>query len=168
MSMLDSIFGQNQSNPAVPGGSLAKPITIALLALLASRMFGGGGKDAPAAAPAQPSQPSQPIPSTGASTPSLSPDGILGGLGGLLKQFQQNGQGDVTDSWVKSGPNKQISSGQLSDALGQQTLNDLSRQTGIPTDQLVKQLSAILPGLVDQLTPNGRLPTQQEINKLIS
>jgi hypothetical protein len=36
MGVLDSIFGTDKG-PAVPGGNLAKPLMIALLALLASR-----------------------------------------------------------------------------------------------------------------------------------
>jgi hypothetical protein len=32
---------------------------------------------------------------------------LSGGLGDLLKQFQQNGQGDKAESWIASGPNKQ-------------------------------------------------------------
>ena len=40
-----NMFGSDQ-NPAVPGGSVAKPLIIALLALLAARSFGGKGGDA--------------------------------------------------------------------------------------------------------------------------
>src|SRR5437763_8031587 len=44
MGLLNNVLGS-----AVPGGSLAKPLGIALLALLASRSMGGGGVGAGAA-----------------------------------------------------------------------------------------------------------------------
>ncbi len=51
MGVLDSIFG-SEKGPAVPGGNVAKPLMIALLALLASRyMAGGGQKELPTAPP---------------------------------------------------------------------------------------------------------------------
>ena len=42
MEMPDNAFTSN-SHPAFPGDSLTKPLTIALLALLASRYLDGGG-----------------------------------------------------------------------------------------------------------------------------
>ena len=88
MGSLDNVFGSD-SNSAVPGGNLTKPLMIALLALLASRSMSGGTKDAPASA-----RPETP-PKLPNSTPDPSSDTVLGGLGGLLKQFQQKGFGDV-------------------------------------------------------------------------
>ena len=51
---------------------------------------------------------------------------ISGGLGDLLKQFQQNGQGDTANSWVSTGANKPISPGDLAKALGADQINTLS------------------------------------------
>ena len=48
---------------------------------------------------------------------------ISGGLGDLLKQFQQSGHGDTANSWVGPGPNKQISPGDLANALGADQIN---------------------------------------------
>jgi hypothetical protein len=60
---------------------------IALLALLA-RYMTSGSKDASTSA----------SPNTApGSTADASPGDILGGLGGLLKQFQQNGFGDAVN-----------------------------------------------------------------------
>ncbi len=56
---------------------------------------------------------------------------LNGGLGGLLKQLQQSGQDDVARSWVGTGPNKTISQGDLASALGTDTLDTLSQQTGM-------------------------------------
>ncbi|CAN5124035.1 YidB family protein [soil metagenome] len=87
---------------------------------------------------------------------------LSGGLGDLLKQFQQNGHGEVADSWVGSGPNKQISPNDLGAALGANEINQLTSRTGMSRDQLLSELSNELPGAVDEFTPHGRLPTEEE------
>ena len=92
---------------------------------------------------------------------------LNGGLGGLLKQFQENGQGDVAHSWVGTGPNKTISEGDLASALGGDTLNTLSQQTGMGRDDLLEGLRQYLPRFVDQLTPDGRVPNEDEAQRLL-
>ena len=92
---------------------------------------------------------------------------LNGGLGGLLKQLQESGQGDVAKSWVGNGPNKQISEGDLADALGTNTLNELSRHTGMGRGDLLSGLSQHLPRFVDQLTPEGRVPTEEEAARIV-
>ena len=160
MGLLDNVFGSS-SNPAVPGGNVTKPLMIALLALLASRYLSGGSKAGPASA-----SPNA-VPASPASTPDAAPGDILGGLGGLLKQFQQNGFGDAIDSWIITGPNKPVAPGQISNALGPDVIDALSQRTGLSKDQILQILSQVLPNTVDQLTPQGRLPTQQEIARLM-
>jgi uncharacterized protein YidB (DUF937 family) len=157
MGLLDNVFGSS-SGSAVPGGNVTKPLMIALLALLASRYMSGGSKEAPASArPDAPKLPdSMPDPGT-----------IVGGLGGLLKQFQQKGLGEVADSWIKTGPNDAVAPAQISDALGPDVIDTLSQRTGLSKDQVVQMLSQVLPNVVDRLTPGGRLPSQQELARLM-
>lgn len=139
---------------SAPGGNIGKPLMLALLALLASgALFGGSGSGKPASAPA----PSQPDAGDG---------GLLGGLGGLLDKLQKGGLGDVANSWVGPGQNKPVSPGQLGPALGNDLIKTLSQRSGIPEDELMKQLSQILPGVVDKLTPQGRVPTAAELSQL--
>jgi uncharacterized protein YidB (DUF937 family) len=92
---------------------------------------------------------------------------LNGGLGGLLKQLQDSGQGDVARSWVGTGPNKAISRGDLASALGTDTLDELSGQTGMQREDLLSGLSQYLPRFVDQLTPDGRLPTEDEAERMV-
>jgi len=92
---------------------------------------------------------------------------LNGGLGGLLKQFQENGQGDVAHSWIGTGPNKTISEGDLASALGGDTLDTLSQQTGMGRDDLLEGLRQYLPRFVDQLTPDGRVPNEDEAQRLL-
>ena len=92
---------------------------------------------------------------------------LSGGLNDLLKQFQQNGQGEVARSWIGSGPNKAIAPTDLATALGADRINALASLSGMSRDDLLNGLSQQLPDVVDQLTPDGRLPTEQEAARFI-
>ena len=81
-----------------------------------------------------------------------------GGLGGLIDSFKKAGLGKQADSWVKSGPNDPVTPTQVEQGVGGDMLDQLAAQTGMSRDELLKRLSAVLPGLVDSLTPNGKLP----------
>jgi uncharacterized protein YidB (DUF937 family) len=138
---------------AAPGGNLGKPLMLALGALLASGvLFRGGGAGQTAGVPTQPAS------DEGAG-------GVLGGLGGLLKKLEQGGLGSAANSWVGSGQNQPVSPGQLGSALGPGIIKALAQKSGLSEEELTKQLSQILPGLVDNLTPNGRVPTAAELSK---
>jgi uncharacterized protein YidB (DUF937 family) len=83
-----------------------------------------------------------------------------GGLGELLERLKLNGQGEVAQSWVNDGPNKDIAPPHLKQALGADALAALEQQTGLSQDELVARLSRELPAAVDKYTPGGRLPGQ--------
>ena len=136
------------------GGSIAKPLLLGLGALLATNLL-FGGKGQTASASAQPT------------TDTSDPGGVLGGLGGLLNKLQQGGLSDQTNSWVGSGQNQPVSPGQLGQALGPNIIKTLSQVTGLSEDDLSKQLSQVLPGVINGLTPNGRLPTIAELSKMM-
>lgn len=80
------------------------------------------------------------------------------GLGGLVDQFKQSGQGDLADSWVGKGPNQPVSTTQLESAIGSDVLSDLAERTGLSREEILSRLSRDLPGAVDGLTPEGRVP----------
>ena len=137
---------------AVPGGNIAKPLMIALGALLVGKMLSGGSS-----APQQ-QQPTQ-APSGGAA-----PDGgLLGGLGGLLDRLKEAGHGQTADSWVGNGQNQSIDANDLGRALGPQIIREIAQRTGMDEHELLKQLSAALPGVVDKLTPNGQVPAHHQV-----
>ena len=92
--------------------------------------------------------------------------GLLGGgLGELIERFKQSGQGDVADSWVGTGPNKDVAPTQLEQAIGPDVLDTLSQQTGLSRQEIVARLSRELPRAVDQYTPEGRLPTENDFQR---
>ena len=69
--------------------------------------------------------------------------------------------------WVGTGPNKTIAANDLARALGSDRVNMLAEQTGMSRDDLLNGLSQYLPQVVDQLTPKGRLPTEQEAERML-
>jgi len=90
---------------------------------------------------------------------------LSGGLGDLLNSFTGGGQADVADSWVRTGPNKEIDEPKLAAALGSDTVDQLVAQTGLSRDELLSRLKSVLPTAVDKLTPQGRLPTEEETSQ---
>jgi len=145
MGFLDDVL-----NKSLPQGSgLAKPLMLAFVALLASGAL--TRKQAPASAPTL-------TPTTGADA-----GGLLGGLGGLLEKLQQGNLGDVAKSWVGNGQNQPISPGSLGSVLGPSIVKTLAEKTGLSEQEVTAQLSQLLPGFVDKMTPQGRLPTHEEL-----
>jgi uncharacterized protein YidB (DUF937 family) len=92
---------------------------------------------------------------------------LSGGLASIIKDLQNSGQGTAASSWVGTGPNHEINPDDLGAALGKDTLDTLTRQTGMRRDDLLEGLSQYLPGVVDHLTPNGRLPTEHEAARMV-
>jgi len=88
---------------------------------------------------------------------------LSGGLGELVERFRQVGQGEIADSWVSTGPNKEIAPPQLEQAIGPDVLAHLSQQTGLSREEILSRLSQDLPKAVDQYTPQGRIPAANEI-----
>ncbi|MGO4706782.1 YidB family protein [Microvirga sp. 2MCAF38] len=84
---------------------------------------------------------------------------LSSGLGQLLEQFKQSGQGETAESWIGTGPNKSVAPQQIEQAVGPDVLATLSQQTGLSRDEILARLSRNLPQAVDQYTPEGRLPT---------
>ena len=188
MGLLDVLNGMQNgprgpSSPSAQSGGGMSPMTMAILALLAYKAvkhISGSSSASSTAAPAP--------------APSPAPDGLgsvlgggsgggglggllggvlaggaagsvlSGGLGDLLKQFQQNGHGDTANSWVGQGPNKQISPGDLANALGSDQIDHLVAQTGLSRDDLLNGLSQHLPEAINHLTPDGRMPTGDELS----
>jgi len=49
-----------------------------------------------------------------------------------------------------------------------ETIDELSRKTGLSRAQIVQRLTAALPETVNRLTPDGRLPSETEAQGLIA
>jgi uncharacterized protein YidB (DUF937 family) len=179
MGLLDVLNGMQNgprgpSQPSTQSSGGMSPMTMAILALLAWKAVKHFGGNQPGASPAAPAQVPPPAPASSGGGLGNILGGLLaggaagsvlsGGLGDLLKQFQQNGQGDAANSWVGTGPNKAIAPGDLANALGADQLDQLSKQSGLSREDLLQGLSQYLPQVVDHLTPEGRLPNENEVS----
>ncbi len=175
--------GQRTPGTGGGGGGLS-PMTMALLGTLAYKVIKSLMDNRATAASAKPGAPfgTTDTQSPGAASGGLD-DLLKGGLGGLLtggaagsvlsgglndllKQFQ-NGQGEVARSWIGSGANEAITPKDLASALGADRINTLASFSGMSRDDLLNGLSQQLPDVVDQLTPDGRLPIEQEAARFV-
>ena len=92
---------------------------------------------------------------------------LSGGLGDLLEQFRGAGKADAVNSWIGPGQNQPIAPHELSQVLGPEQIEFLTQRSGLSHDELLAGLSEQLPRLVDGLTPDGRLPTADEIGRTV-
>jgi uncharacterized protein YidB (DUF937 family) len=83
-----------------------------------------------------------------------------GGLGGLVDMLSKGGLGDVVSSWVGTGQNLPISADQITKVLGNHQVSQLASKAGVPMDQIGGLLAQVLPTVIDKLTPQGKLPTE--------
>jgi uncharacterized protein YidB (DUF937 family) len=185
MGLLDNVLGS-----AIPGGRYAKPLGIALLALLAARASGSGGFGAGGRGGADEGGGGG-LGAGGGGLGGLLSGGLggllgglmgggggdtrtmpnqdqahaamSGGLGELLQRFQQSGYGDLVNSWIGTGQNRPIAPDQLQQALSPETVDELSQQTGVPRHEVLSELSQALPTMVDRFTPQGRIPDEEEM-----
>ncbi|HTJ69791.1 MAG TPA: YidB family protein [Actinospica sp.] len=94
------------------------------------------------------------------------------GLKGLVSKLMEGGLGDQVKSWIAPGSNQPVSADQVKDALGQEQVNKLAEQAGTTPDEAASQLAQKLPNAVDQLTPDGTVPSadsvKDQVGKLFS
>jgi uncharacterized protein YidB (DUF937 family) len=142
---------------ATPGGNLTKPLMIALGTLVVGKMLTSGP------ATAQKSDPSIVPDADSAGSRATADGGLLSGLDGLLNKLEKAGHGDTVNSWVGSGANKPIDPSQLGDALSPKAVSTAAQQAGMNEQELLSQLATALPGIVDKLTANGKIPNLQQL-----
>lgn len=167
-----------------PGQGGMSPITMGILALLGWKAFEKFREHSQSASPAGTALP--PGGTAGANQGSGgllggAGAGGLGGLGGLLagagaggllsgglsdivEKLRNAGHGDAADSWVGGGANKSVSPSALESVFGDR-IDGLAKQLGIPREELLQGLSQHLPDVVNHLTPDGRLPNEQEMSR---
>jgi uncharacterized protein YidB (DUF937 family) len=186
MDILNGMQNGPRGGASRAGGGGMSPVTMALLGLLAYKAvksFSGSSADPanPAAGRAAPG--TAPGAAEGGGLGGLlgglmggggsaaaagGLGGILsGGLGDLLDQFRGAGKGDVAGSWVAPGQNKPIAPHELSQVLTTEQIDFLTQRTGMSREDLLAGLSEQLPEVVNSLTPAGRLPTSDEMHRIV-
>jgi uncharacterized protein YidB (DUF937 family) len=163
--MFNTLGGGNRGR----GGM--SPIMLGLMGLLAYRTLKGKGKLADMlgtnqAGATRAGTDAGSAPTSGGLGSVLGGGSLGAGLKDLLDRFRQNGQDDKVQSWVSTGDNKSIAPKEIEQALGEERIQWLMEQTGMPREQLLDGLSGELPQAIDKLTPDGRLPTDEEISRI--
>ena len=154
MGLLDSVLGQvlggaqQQQQPGGAGG-LEGLSALAGMGGLDALLGGGAGGGSNAGGGL-----------AGALGGLLANDGQMGGLGGLVSKFEQAGMGDVIGSWVGNGENQPVSPDQVQGALGSDAISGMASKLGINAQTLLPLLASVLPLLINQMTPQGKVPEQ--------
>jgi len=103
----------------------------------------------------------RPVPMPQAGRPSGG--GLSGGLGGLLERLTQRGYGPQVQSWISTGDNQPLPAHAVDDVFDEQELSQLAEQAGLSREEAREGLSQLLPEVVDDLTPEGQLPPEQQL-----
>ena len=88
--------------------------------------------------------------------------GLIGnsqGLSGLVGQLTKGGLGNEVSSWIGKGENKPADPQALADAFGPDKVAAVAAEAGVSPQEAQTGLAAMLPKLIDQLTPNGSVPS---------
>jgi uncharacterized protein YidB (DUF937 family) len=93
--------------------------------------------------------------------------GGTGGLAGLVQAFQGKGMGDMISSWISTGPNPPVTERQITDVLGTGTLAQFAGKAGVPQGEAGGLLAGLLPGVIDHLTPQGRVPESNDLESAL-
>jgi uncharacterized protein YidB (DUF937 family) len=88
------------------------------------------------------------------------------GVDNTVRDLEHSGHGDIAHSWVGRGENLPITPRQLEAALGEHAIRDMMEQTGMERNELLETLSRYLPRVIDHLTPEGRLPSDEEAARM--
>ena len=91
-----------------------------------------------------------------------------GGLNKLLSGFHANGQGSQADSWVSTGQNMPVSGDQVTNALGHGNVQTMAQKLGLPPGATAAALAALLPVIIDQLTPKGHVEQQGDLSSTLA
>ena len=94
-------------------------------------------------------------------------DRQMGGLEGLIDRFVEEGLGEVINSWISPLENQPVSDAQIRQVLGRKTLGEIAWHAQISKKEASSQVAALLPRLIDELTPTGRIPPGIRIEKRI-
>ena len=182
MGLLDQVLGgggfQSQQRPGV-GSTVAAGVLLALVVKAVRNHEASQGQRPGEGRSFEP--PGQAGPTPQGAGPGGMLGGLLGGgglggllgslggagaLGGLIGHLQQSGLGQQANSWITRGDYQPVEPQQLATALGPDAIQALERQTGMPRDALLNELAHVLPQAVDEATPQGRLPNDEELHQI--
>lgn len=88
-----------------------------------------------------------------------------GGLQKILGRLQQRGKGAKGQSWVSKGPNEPVEAAEIREALDAEELSRIAGRLGVSESEAAEAVAQVLPDVVDQATPQGQLPADEELDE---
>lgn len=86
-----------------------------------------------------------------------------GGFGGFVEGFREQGHGDLVSAWLGDPRSpRTIGAAEVGTVFGQGLLNDWGGRLGVSRATLAAAIAGVLPRLVAELTPGGRMPGGQD------
>jgi uncharacterized protein YidB (DUF937 family) len=89
-------------------------------------------------------------------------------LPALLEKFHAGGLGNAAESWVGKGANLPINGQQVKSALGSDAISGIAAKLGVSSDQAASKVAAVLPQIIDKLTPDGVVPDPQALSQKLT
>src|SRR5687768_1173132 len=84
-----------------------------------------------------------------------------GGFSGFMQSFREAGLGSLASSWINSSANMPISYEQTETVFSEQTLREMSEETGLDYQTTTSATAFMIPHIIDELTPNGEIPNER-------
>jgi nucleoid-associated protein YgaU len=88
-----------------------------------------------------------------------------GGIQGLAQRSQGQGLGELVSSWIGTGQNRSITPDQVTNLLGAQRVEQVGQSAGLAGPLAAGAIAALLPMLIDKLTPKGNVPPPAEVQQ---
>ena len=89
-----------------------------------------------------------------------------GGLQGALDKIKGQGLTSQVEDWVSTGPgeNAQVQPDQVQSLFDDADVEQVAQQTQASKQDIYNAISAVLPQIIDSLTPQGEQTSKQEAN----
>lgn len=89
-------------------------------------------------------------------------------LDGLMQKLRESGLEEQVSSWVAKGQNLPVVGEQIKKALGNEKVAQIATKLGITTEQAADDLARVVPEVVDEVTPDGELPTPEQVEERLN
>ncbi len=86
----------------------------------------------------------------------------FGDLSGLVQKLRGSGLDAQVASWLGAGANLPVTAEELRSALGNEEVQKITQQLGLPADRILQLLSQHLPEAVDKASPNGAIEEPEQ------
>lgn len=91
-----------------------------------------------------------------------------GGIGNAVSTLTNSGLGSQVQSWVGTGENQAADPSALGQLLGSDKIAQVAAQVGVSPEEVQGGLAALLPQVVNHLTPNGDTSNAEEADSTVS